>query len=146
MARKTLIVFAVFLLGASAASKPVHVWEKQELSFTASRAYRNPYTDAVVWVDLKGPGFNRRVYGFWDGGRRLFLLYFERGCPRSQVRGARLNSVYGAQWFNPRNGTWSDAGGGTLVSNKIGGIDLPDMPDSTDWGLKLVYRRPLNMH
>jgi len=23
----------------------------------------------TVWVDLKGPGFNKRCYGFWDGGK-----------------------------------------------------------------------------
>jgi hypothetical protein len=46
----------------------VHPWEKQELTFTASRQYSNPYTDATVWVDLTGPHFHKRVYGFWDGG------------------------------------------------------------------------------
>ncbi len=46
-----------------------HVWEKQELVFTAENTYANPYTDATVWVDLKGPGFQKRVYGFWDGGK-----------------------------------------------------------------------------
>src|SRR5260370_41443758 len=45
------------------------VWEKQELTFTASRDFPNPYTDATVWVDLTGPNFSKRVYGFWDGGR-----------------------------------------------------------------------------
>lgn len=49
-------------------ASPVHVWEKQELTLTAARTYSNPYTDVTVWVDLKGPGFQKRVYGFWDGG------------------------------------------------------------------------------
>ena len=31
----------------------------------------NPYTDVVCWIDLEGPGFARRVYGFWDGGAQL---------------------------------------------------------------------------
>ena len=51
------------------ASAPVHVWEKQELTFTAARDFANPYTDAAVWVDLTGPSFKKRIYGFWDGGR-----------------------------------------------------------------------------
>ena len=38
--------------------------------------------------------------------KNIFLAYFEKGCPRSQIRGARLNSLYRAQWFDPRNGTW----------------------------------------
>src|SRR5215472_11013652 len=47
----------------------VHTWEKVDLSFAAARTYSNPYTDVTVWVDLKGPGFQKRVYGFWDGGQ-----------------------------------------------------------------------------
>ena len=47
----------------------MHVWEKQELTFTAARSYTNPYTDVTVWVDLTGPNFKKRVYGFWDGGQ-----------------------------------------------------------------------------
>ncbi|MFH1084923.1 MAG: DUF5060 domain-containing protein [Chloroflexota bacterium] len=44
------------------------IWEKIELTLLAQKAYANPYTDVVVWVDLDGPGFHKRVYGFWDGG------------------------------------------------------------------------------
>jgi len=51
-----------------ASTDTVHVWEKVELSFTAERTYENPYTDVEMWVDLAGPGFARRIYGFWDGG------------------------------------------------------------------------------
>ena len=45
-----------------------HVWEKRELRFQLQGEYDNPYTDLVGWVDLKGPGFSRRCYGFWNGG------------------------------------------------------------------------------
>ncbi len=69
-----------FLLAATVSLAPsaigAHVWEKQELTFTAARAFTNAYTEAVVWVDLTGPGFTKRVYGFWDGGQtfRVRLL------------------------------------------------------------------------
>src|SRR6185437_12453323 len=53
---------------AAAARNTTHVWEKQELTFTSSRSFANPYTDVVVWVDLSGPGFQKRIFGFWDGG------------------------------------------------------------------------------
>lgn len=33
----------------------------------AGKEYENPYSEVDVWVDLKGPGFDRRCYGFWDG-------------------------------------------------------------------------------
>ena len=61
-----LLCLAVLPLAASA--QTVHLWEKQEITLTSSRAFANPYTDVVVWVDLTGPGFQKRVYGFWDGG------------------------------------------------------------------------------
>lgn len=59
----------VFLFAALAAAADVHVWEKQELTFTAAQSFANPYTDITVWVDLSGPGFQKRIYGFWDGGQ-----------------------------------------------------------------------------
>ena len=49
-------------------SETAHVWEKVEVTLHADKAYDNPYADVTVWVDLKGPGFERRGYGFWDGG------------------------------------------------------------------------------
>jgi hypothetical protein len=68
--RTLLLAVALLLLsaGAAAAAVPVHPWQKQELTFHASRAYANPYTEVKVWVELEGPGFRKRVYGFWDGG------------------------------------------------------------------------------
>src|SRR5271165_6480019 len=68
MWRKLAGLFSVAIWPVMAAST-VHVWEKQELTFTSAAAYANPYTDATVWVDLRGPDFEKRVYGFWDGGR-----------------------------------------------------------------------------
>ena len=69
---------ATFLLAAAAAlaAPAAHVWEKQELTFTSEHSWANPYTDVVVWVDLTGPGFKKRIYGFWDGGHtfRVRLL------------------------------------------------------------------------
>jgi hypothetical protein len=56
-------------LFAAPASSPVHVWQKQEITLTAAKAFPNPYTDVKVWVDLAGPNFKKRVYGFWDGDR-----------------------------------------------------------------------------
>jgi hypothetical protein len=52
---------------ALGASPQFHVWEKVELTFRGTGAYPNPYTDVEVWVDLTGPEFRGRCYGFWDG-------------------------------------------------------------------------------
>jgi len=53
---------------ALAAGDTVHVWEKVEIVLAAQKTCTNPYTDVDVYVDLEGPDFRRRCYGFWDGG------------------------------------------------------------------------------
>jgi hypothetical protein len=50
------------------AETAVHVWEKVEITLRAENEYQNPYTEVVTWIDLTGPGFKKRCYGFWDGG------------------------------------------------------------------------------
>lgn len=50
------------------AQTAIHTWELKEIELTASGKYANPYTDVECWLDLKGPGFSKRIYGFWDGG------------------------------------------------------------------------------
>jgi len=44
-----------------------HLYEKVEITLAAHNTYANPYTDVDVWVELKGSGFDKRCYGFWDG-------------------------------------------------------------------------------
>jgi len=50
-------------------SEIFHVWEKIEITLVAEKNYPNPYTDVLVWVELKGPEFQKKCYGFWDGGQ-----------------------------------------------------------------------------
>ena len=50
------------------AQTAIHTWELKEIELRSSRTYANPYTDVECWVELKGPGFAKRVSGFWDGG------------------------------------------------------------------------------
>ncbi len=62
-------MIGLFCLCVPAVSaETVHVWEKVEITLHSEKTYQNPYTDVTVWVDLRGPGFERRCYGFWDGG------------------------------------------------------------------------------
>jgi len=67
---KSGVSIAALLLIAcgTALAESHHVWEKVEITLHANSSYENPYTDVEVWVDLKGPGFDKRCYGFWDGG------------------------------------------------------------------------------
>ncbi|MFW5890794.1 MAG: DUF4038 domain-containing protein [bacterium] len=43
------------------------MWGKTEIILQAEDEYDNLYKDVDVWVDLEGPNFKKRVYGFWDG-------------------------------------------------------------------------------
>jgi hypothetical protein len=52
----------------STSNDRIKVWTRIDLTFRASTKFNNPYSDALVWVDLEGPDFSRRVYGFWNGG------------------------------------------------------------------------------
>ena len=61
------LLTAFALQTATAAPDQTHAWEKVELTFHAINQYTNPYAQVVAWVDLKGPGFDKRCYGFWDG-------------------------------------------------------------------------------
>lgn len=58
--------FIVFL-GCSH-SESIHTYEIQEIVLTSQNEYTNPYTEVECWVQLTGPEFNKRIYGFWDGG------------------------------------------------------------------------------
>ena len=66
-----LLLFWVVPLFAQRPANPsgLRVWEMQEITLTAAREYANPYAEVTTWVDLKGPNFAKRVYGFWDGGK-----------------------------------------------------------------------------
>jgi hypothetical protein len=62
-------IMGAWILAVSGAvsAETHHVWEKVEITVQTSESYENPYTDVEVWADVKGPGFNKRCYGFWDG-------------------------------------------------------------------------------
>lgn len=72
---RLVILFSVILLVAGSACtrnsanvQKLHPWEMQEITLTAEKEYSNCYTDVTCWVELEGPDFSKRVYGFWDGG------------------------------------------------------------------------------
>ncbi len=68
LARLFVLVISPVALHALPASGEVRLWETQEIIFQAEREYANPYTEVDCWIELAGPGFAKRVYGFWDGG------------------------------------------------------------------------------
>jgi hypothetical protein len=56
------------------------VWQMQEITLEAARDYPNPYVDVDCWIELDGPGFAKRIHGFWDGGR-TFRVRFVATAP-----------------------------------------------------------------
>lgn len=136
---------------------PVRMWDAFQWSSagqmrhlrTFALSIGKRYQELVPNADLVSPNKTQilRAYEGWaycarTPDQEIFLIYFEKGCPKSQVRGARLDSVYRAQWFDPRTGVWQDAGNGTLRSSVIGIITLPDFPSNADWGLRLTLVSP----
>jgi hypothetical protein len=64
-----LLLWGIPLYAQNAAIFPVvHIWEMNEITLTAVQEYDNYYTDVTCWVELEGPNFSQRIYGFWDGG------------------------------------------------------------------------------
>jgi hypothetical protein len=114
-------------------------------AFSIGRRYQELVPDADLVMPNKTHelrSFTGWAYCARTPDRQIFMAYFEKGCPRSQIRGALLGSVYRAEWFDPRLGTWTNAGGGTVRSNAIGIVDLADFPSDVDWGLRLSYVGP----
>lgn len=135
---------------------PIKMWDAfrwnsgAQMKFLRTFAFSiGPLYQDLVPEDLVVPnktpivkGYEGWAYAARTADKNIFLAYFEKGCPRSLVRGARIVSLYRARWFDPRNGTWSDAGDGHVRANVIGEIELPDFPSDLDWGLSLVYTGP----
>jgi hypothetical protein len=85
---KSTLSFSIYLLfiifsvkSLYAGSLPtIHIWETKEIILEASHHYENFYTDVQCWVDLKGPNFSNRIYGFWDGNN-VFVVRFVATTP-----------------------------------------------------------------
>ncbi|HEY5465537.1 MAG TPA: DUF5060 domain-containing protein, partial [Clostridia bacterium] len=75
----------------------LHTWQRYDIVLTAAIACTNPYTDVIVWADLTGPGFSRRVYGFWDGGL-VFRVRVTATAPGTWtwVSGCEVQGIEGA--------------------------------------------------
>jgi hypothetical protein len=135
-------------------SAPTHMWEAfqwrsgsqmqylRAFALSIGKRYRDLVPDADLVSPNKTPvtrGYEGWAYCARTSDKEIILAYFEKGCPKSQVRGARLNSAYRAEWFDPRSGAWMNAGSGIVRSNQIGLIDVPDFPSDQDWALRLIW-------
>jgi len=137
-------------------ASPVKMWDafqwrsSAEMQFLKVFAFSvgRRFQELVPDANLVSPNKTHTILGYegWafaarTPDRRVFLVYFEKGCPRSQIRGALPRGDYQAQWFDPRAGTWLAVGNGVLQSNSTGILELPDFASNLAWGLRLVYVR-----
>ena len=136
---------------------PIHMWDAFKWESAADMQHLRTfvfsigqrYQELEPMADLVSPNKTHEILGY-DGwaycartpDRNIYLAFFEKGCRQSDIRGARMNSVYRAQWFNPRDGSWMDINNGKLASSVTGVIQLPPFPEELDWGMKLVYEGP----
>jgi len=51
----------------------IHVNEVKEIVLLAEEDYDNPYADALCWLELSGPGINKKIYGFWNGDNEFIV-------------------------------------------------------------------------
>jgi hypothetical protein len=69
------LLFCAASAHARLESGEIHIWQMQEITLESNREYSNPYVEVDCWIELEGPTFKRRVYGFWDGGRRFKVRF-----------------------------------------------------------------------
>jgi hypothetical protein len=67
--RVIMAFFAGILLTASGCpgQETVRIYEIREIALTATGTYENPYLEVDCWVEVEGPGFSKKIYGFWNG-------------------------------------------------------------------------------
>ncbi len=51
----------------------IHLYEMKEIVLTTENEYNNPYTEVECWVELTGPDFHKKIYGFWNGGGEFLV-------------------------------------------------------------------------
>jgi Protein of unknown function (DUF4038)/Domain of unknown function (DUF5060)/Putative collagen-binding domain of a collagenase len=126
-------------------------WESAaQVKYLRTFAFSNGarYRDLEPDADLVTPNKNPQLMSYegWAFAARtperdFFLVFLEKGAPQARVRGAVPDAQYQAQWFNPRNGEWSNVGSGVVTAAATGWIDLPAQPTPEDWGLRLLLKK-----
>lgn len=113
-------------------------------AFSNGARYRDLEPDADLVTPNKNPqlmSYEGWAFAARTPERDFFLVFLEKGAPQARVRGAVPDAQYQAQWFNPRNGEWSNVGSGVVTAAATGWIDLPAQPTPEDWGLRLLLKK-----
>lgn len=96
-----------------------------------------PNNELVVPNKSDGPmSYRGWAYCACTKDKDLLLAYFEKGCPKSMIRGLKLEQKYQIKWFNPIIGQWINSDNILILkSNARGILELPDFPAEHDWGI-----------
>ena len=116
-----LFVFSVtcfFCMRNTGNTGKMHTWEMFEITLTADKEYSNPYTDVTCWVNLEGPGFSKRISGFWDGGN---------------IYKVRVVATAPGKW---RWKSYSNQAGDNGLNNKEGEFD------AAEWSKEEIAKNP----
>ena len=74
-----LLSILIFSYSFTAAAE-IPVWQMKEITLEAADTYDNYYADVTCWIELKGPDFSKRIYGFWDGDN-IYKVRFVATAP-----------------------------------------------------------------
>ena len=126
------------------AASPLTMWDVLSWSSAAQMQHLRDfalsegarYQNLVPNAELVVPNKTSRISGNegWaycarTPERDLLMLYCEIDAAQPRLRGALVDGRYAAQWFDPRTGTWTDAG--VLTADPWGRIALPSCPRRT---------------
>ncbi len=66
-----LLLFTFIILCNSEARETVHVFEIKEITLKTNSEFSNPYKEIDCWIELSGPEFQKKIYGFWNVGNEF---------------------------------------------------------------------------
>lgn len=52
-------------------NEEIHIYEVKEIVLESDKNYFNPYVEVECWVELSGPDFKKKIFGFWNGGNKF---------------------------------------------------------------------------
>ena len=113
-------------------------------AFSIGKRYQDLIPDAD-WVSPNKTqttqGYEGWAYAAHTADKEIILAYFENGCPQSILRAVKPSSTYRAEWFDPREGEWIDAGEGFVQSSAIGSDCASPFPRRYRLGAATAIRR-----
>ena len=83
------------------------------------------------------------AYCMHTEAKDLFLLYFEKDCPKATLSDTKPGANYEIQWFDTSEGKWVKTE--RVASDQEGKIKMPEFPfgsniSEKDWAVKLKWR------